>query len=70
MLKAHRRKGAVSLVLKALINEAKPRQIKSVYLASQLHAADFYQAQWFKTCGDVFKEVGIQRIIMELYLDA
>jgi hypothetical protein len=70
VLKTQRRKGAGSLVLKALINEAKRREIKSVYLASQLHAADFYQTQGFKTCGDVFMEVGIQHIIMELYLDA
>ena len=68
VLKTYRSKGAGSLALKVLITEAKRRQIKRVYLASQLHAADFYVTQGFKAYGDVFMEVGIKHIDMELYL--
>ena len=67
VLKTYRRKGAGSLALKALMTEAVRRQINRVYLSSQLHAADFYVTQGFKAYGDVFMEVGIKHIGMELY---
>ncbi len=69
VLKSHRKKGAGSLALTTLIEEAKRRKIHRVYLGSQISAVGFYEKLGFITHGEEFMEAGIRHINMALSLD-
>ena len=68
VLKEHRKKGAGYAAISALIETAKQKGLKRVYLGSQIHASKFYKNMGFKTCGEEFMDAGIKHIEMEYYL--
>lgn len=69
VLKEFRKKGAGSCALKALINEAKTKNLARLYLGAQTQATGFYTKMGFTVCGDVFMEAGIEHVEMEWYLN-
>jgi len=68
VLKGARKQGAGTFIVKALIEEARKRNYKRVYLGSQLHATAFYEKLGFNTCGNVFMDAGLEHIEMEMFL--
>ncbi len=68
VLKEHRKHGAGTKVLQALLANAQEKGFSRVYLGSQIHAVDFYKKFGFTLCGEVFMDAGIAHIEMELYL--
>ena len=65
VLKSFRNNGLGRMALKALENEAKRQGLKTICLAAQKPAVDFYEKQGFVTTGPPFYEVGIEHINME-----
>ncbi|HEY9573237.1 MAG TPA: GNAT family N-acetyltransferase [Pusillimonas sp.] len=61
--------GVGSLLLGALIAEARRRGYPQVVLAAQVHAIPFYKRHGFIAEGDVFMDAGIEHITMRLGLD-
>lgn len=59
-----RRAGTGSLVLCALMDEARRRGDRDVVLHAQLSARDFYARHGFEPEGDVFMDAGIEHISM------
>ena len=56
--------GTGSLVLCALMDEARRRGERDVVLHAQLSARDFYARHGFEAEGDVFMDAGIEHIAM------
>jgi predicted GNAT family N-acyltransferase len=56
--------GTGSLVLCALMDEARRRGDRDVVLHAQLSARDFYARHGFEAEGDVFMDAGIEHIAM------
>lgn len=65
VLKSYRGRGIGIKVIEALLNIAQKNQINRVYLGSQLHAKAFYEQLGFKAYGAVYKEAGIDHILMD-----
>lgn len=59
-----RRAGTGSLVLCALMDEARRRGDRDVVLHAQLSARDFYVRHGFEPEGEVFMDAGIEHIAM------
>ena len=68
VLTDYRSRGIGSAIFRALIKAARDRGDTLVVLASQVHAAAFYQRFGFHTHGDAFIEAGIEHIHMQLQL--
>ena len=68
VLADYRSRGIGSAILRALIKAAGNRGDRQVVLASQIHAAPFYQRFGFKTHGEPFIEAGIEHVHMQLQL--
>ena len=68
VLPDYRSRGIGSAILRALIKATRDRGDSLVVLASQVHAAPFYQRFGFQTHGDPFIEAGIEHIHMQLEL--
>lgn len=68
VLKEFRNKGVGTEAMKILLQEAKLRDYKRIYLGSQVHASEFYGKLGFEVCSEIFMEAGIQHIEMELFL--
>ncbi|TAM90851.1 MAG: GNAT family N-acetyltransferase [Candidimonas sp.] len=62
--KPYRRRGVGSLLLEALLAEARRRGDGEVVLAAQLHAIPFYRRHGFVAEGAVFLDAGIEHITM------
>jgi len=60
-----RNKKIGSNIVLTLINEARNRQLKSVYLGAQCSARNFYQKLGFIEYGKIFLEVDIDHIMMK-----
>lgn len=52
-----------------LINEAKQRDLKKVYLGAQCVAKAFYKTLGFKEYGEIFQEVGIDHVMMKMEIN-
>lgn len=68
VLKSARKLGVGSTIISVLINEAKKKNYRRVYLGSQMHAKEFYKKLGFNTCGEVFMDAGLEHIEMEILL--
>ena len=68
VLEAYRNKGFGAYALQGLIDEAKKRAYRRVFLGSQVSAIGFYTKMGFKICGDEFIEAGIRHIEMEMII--
>lgn len=66
--KAYRGSGVGSLLLAALIDQARKRGDAQVVLAAQVHAMPFYRRHGFVEEGDVFLDAGIEHMTMRLTL--
>ncbi|HKK22918.1 MAG TPA: GNAT family N-acetyltransferase [Pseudohaliea sp.] len=69
VLPAHRREGIGAAVLAALVDEARRRGLRRVYLHAQAHAEGFYRAQGFTGEGEPFVEAGIPHLAMGRTID-
>ena len=65
VLREHRGKGFGAMAVSALVDEARRRGMKRVYLGAQMHAVGFYKKLGFSKCGAPFVEAGIEHIEME-----
>ncbi|SHI00968.1 Predicted N-acyltransferase, GNAT family [Pollutimonas bauzanensis] len=70
VLAPYRGRGVGSLLLTALVNEARRRKYLEVVLAAQLHAQAFYAAHGFVAEGGVFLDAGIEHVTMRHALTA
>lgn len=66
--KAYRGSGVGSLLLAALIDQARKRGDAQVVLAAQVHAMPFYSRHGFVEEGGVFLDAGIDHMTMRLKL--
>jgi predicted GNAT family N-acyltransferase len=64
VLTPYRNKGVGSALLEKLLQIAKSRNIKSIFLNSQIDAVDFYKKFDFEEVGGVFDDAGIPHIKM------
>ena len=69
VLPAWRGRGVGAAVLAALVEEARRRGQRRVYLHAQAHAEGFYAAQGFGAEGDRFEEAGIPHVAMARDID-
>lgn len=60
----YRSLGVGSMLLRALIDEARVRQYMEVVLSAQLHAQAFYARHGFVPEGPVYMDAGIEHITM------
>ena len=65
VLKEHRGRGLGALAVSALMDEARRRSMRRVYLGSQKQAVGFYRKLGFRECGEPFMEAGIEHVAME-----
>ncbi len=70
VLAQYRGLGVGSLLLTALVNEARRQRYLEVVLAAQLHAQAFYAAHGFVAEGGVFLDAGIEHVTMRHALTA
>lgn len=70
VLKPSRGKGFGKRIVLALIEEARKRRIKRVYLGAQKQAVGFYKKLDFCEYGEPYLEVGIEHIYMEKYIQS
>ncbi|MDS1141200.1 GNAT family N-acetyltransferase [Pusillimonas sp. SM2304] len=66
----YRSLGVGSMLLRALIDEARVRQYLEVVLSAQLHAQDFYARHGFVAEGPVYMDAGIEHVTMRHALTA
>jgi len=59
VLRKHRKNGIGKKLLQSVLQEAKTKNLKKLYLHAQLSAIDFYKKAGFNTIGDVFYEAEI-----------
>ncbi|GEA50003.1 acetyltransferase [Vibrio inusitatus NBRC 102082] len=69
VLISHRGKGLGTIIVEAMIDEARNRNFTKVYLGAQVHALDFYQKLRFESIGERYEEVGIEHQTMQLSLN-
>ena len=68
VLKEYRGMGLGAALLLEAVNICKLRGSKSVYLSAQTHAIGFYQACGFKVTSEVYQDVHIPHVDMQLEL--
>ncbi len=68
VLSEYRSRGIGTAILEALIEAAKNRGDSRIILASQTHAASFYERLGFGAVGTPFFEAGIEHVLMQLQL--
>jgi predicted GNAT family N-acyltransferase len=68
VIRKWRRRGVGGAMLERLVAEAAAAGMRRVELASQVHAAAFYERYGFRASGDVFMEAGIphRHMVLEL----
>ena len=66
ILKPNRNKGLGSRLMNFIIDAAKENRFERIYLHRQLESIGFYKNLGFIEQGDVFKEAGIDHVLMEL----
>ena len=64
VLRSQRGKGVGSIVMQALLQQAKVMKITKVWLSSQCHARQFYDNLGFICVGEKYQEAGIDHIKM------
>lgn len=64
VLPAHRGTGVGTALLRALMQEARDRGMRTVELHSQTHAAPFYQRLGFEVVSEEFYDAGIAHVTM------
>ena len=65
VLPAFRNQGIGSRLLKTMLEYARERNLKRVYLHAQIRAIPFYNRHGFHACGETFMEAGIAHRRME-----
>jgi len=68
VLREYRDKGVGAGLMKALIETARTRRFREVYLYAQVTAVPFYEKLGFEATGDNFTEAGIRHTPMSLGL--
>lgn len=68
VLKAFRKVGIGTAIMKELMTEASKHDLKSLYLHAQTASIPFYEKLGFTTCSDIFMDAGIPHRSMQLYL--
>jgi predicted GNAT family N-acyltransferase len=68
VLPAYRNKGAGKLIMKAIEEEARRKQLSKVVLNAQTHAIPFYERLHYKVISDEFMDAGIPHQTMEKML--
>ena len=68
VLAEHRNRGVGSAILERLIEEARSRGYKHVFLHAQTHALDFYKKFGFVSDDKTFMEAGIPHVLASLDL--
>jgi predicted GNAT family N-acyltransferase len=68
VLAEHRGHGVGLLLMTALLELARQRQVRRLILHSQVHALAFYSKLGFMPCSEAFVEAGIVHIEMQLDL--
>jgi predicted GNAT family N-acyltransferase len=68
VLREYRNKGVGSGLMKTLIETARTRRFREVYLYAQVTAVPFYEKLGFEATGDNFTEAGIRHTPMSLGL--
>jgi predicted GNAT family N-acyltransferase len=68
--KAWRGQGVGAALMRALLEEARSRGMRSITLHAQTHAVDFYRGLGFSARGGQFEEAGIPHVEMILELPA
>ncbi|MFP5441419.1 MAG: GNAT family N-acetyltransferase [Gammaproteobacteria bacterium] len=69
VLEERRSEGIGRALLDAMINEARSRGLKEVFLHAQTHATSFYEGAGFLVDGGIFVEAGIPHRLMVKSLD-
>lgn len=64
VLQPYRGQGVGTMLLSALIQQARGRGDQDVVLAAQCHAQGFYNTQGFSVEGGVFMDAGIPHVLM------
>ena len=64
----HRSRGVGAAILERLIEDARGRGYKRVFLHAQTHALDFYKKFGFVSDGKAFMEAGIPHVLASLDL--
>lgn len=62
---AQRGQGLGAQVLLALVEQARQRGERAVYLSAQLHALPFYRKYGFEAYGDIYQDAGIDHRMMQ-----
>jgi predicted GNAT family N-acyltransferase len=65
VLKEHRGRRLGTMAVGALVDEAKRRGMRRVYLGAQKQAVGFYAKLGFRECGEPYMEAGIEHVEME-----
>ena len=60
VLKAHRKARVGGLLLTALEDEARRREVRGIMLHAQVYTLEFYKKQGYEPMGPVFQEAGIE----------
>jgi len=60
VLKAHRKARVGGLLLTALEDEARWREVRGIMLHAQVYTLEFYKKQGYEPMGPVFQEAGIE----------
>ena len=68
VMKAWRRRGVGSAILRRLVDAARQRGEREVLLSAQVNVLGFYRAHGFAPYGDVYQEAGIPHQAMRLTL--
>jgi predicted GNAT family N-acyltransferase len=69
VLPGWRGRGVGAAILAALVDEARQRGLRRVYLHAQTHAEGFYAAEGFSVEGERFEEAGIPHVAMAREID-
>ncbi len=70
VLRAARRQGVGSLILRALEEEARHQGVLRLWCHAQFHAVPFYEKHGFDVCSEPFEEARIRHVAMEKQLTA
>jgi predicted GNAT family N-acyltransferase len=69
VLKDYRRMGLGAALLQDAVNICKAHGSKNVYLSAQTHAIDFYQYCGFKVTSEIYQDLHIPHVDMQMALD-
>lgn len=64
VLASHRGQGAGGLVLAALLEQAKQREVTTVFLSAQQHAIPFYERYGFVAYGEAYLDADMAHTMM------